>query len=424
MTLRRAGRTLRVYALILLIMLASGILMLEGAALLPQARITDNFITSLEQFDDEGYSPFILNRWRTDGRLNNRSELRILQYSVYMDATRYPDAIFSNPAYVAEVSSAGPAEVREPTLSEAPANSRYVHYWQGFRAVVRPLLALCDYGDMRRVLMWTYCLLAALCASELARRTRGRAATVAFALSLALFNPVVVSTSFQYGCCYIIAMLGMLAVSLLHGRARPARVLFAVAVATQYFDFYTTPSLTLVYPLLMALVCEAFEPRAEGVAPWRSALRCAVAWLAGYASMWLLKLLLTTLFTQYNALAEGFNSFVGWVAGSKVAEKATLGQAFGAAFSALGTLALIITGAYAALTALVMLRKKPDREALSRAALCAGAGLVPLIWIAVAAQPTAAHAYFQYRTLGGLVFALTLAPALLARPKVDIARRL
>lgn len=414
MTLRRAGKTLGIYAVILLVMLTVGLLLLEGAAFLPQDRIVANYAEGFLQFETESYSPKILNVWRSDARLNNRSELQILQYSLYMDARQYPDAVLSNPGYVTDVSATGLAEMRDAALAGTAPNNHYVRYWQGFRAVVRALLTVCHYGDMRRLLMWLYCGLAALCAIELTRRTRGREAPVAFALSLMLFNPVVVSTSFQFGCCYLIAMAGMLAVSLLHGRVRPARVLFGVAIATQFFDYYTAPSLTLVYPLLMALVCAVFSPEAEQEPLWRIAVRCIVAWMAGYVLMWGCKLLLVTLFTEHNGLKNGLGSLAGWLTGSAVKEKATVGQALEAAFSVLGMLSMAVSIAYSVLTGLWNLRKGPDRTALGRAALCAAMGLISLVWIAVAAQPTAAHAYFQYRTLGGLIFALMLAPVFLA----------
>jgi len=52
-----------------------------------------------------------------------------------------------------------------------------------------------------------------------------------------------------------------------------------------------------------------------------------------------------------------------------------------------------------------------------RALLCGMAGhallaLLPLLWIMAAAQPSIIHEYFQYRTLGGTVFALCCMAAL------------
>lgn len=419
MRLRSAAKTLGVYALILLAMVAAGLALLQGAALLPQERVLAHYEESCAQFEEEGYSPFILNRWRADGRLNNRTEFLILQYSAYLDAQADAGAALSNPGYLsAEVSPAGMAEMKAAALAGEAPNDHYVRYWQGFRAVVRTLLTVCHYGDMRRLLLWAYGALAALCAATLARLTGGWQAPLAFALSLLLCNPVVTATSFQFGCCYLLAMAGMLLAAALYGRVRPARLLFGIAVATQYFDFYTTPSLTLVYPLLMWLACACSAPRREGDAPlWREALGCALAWLAGYALMWLCKLGLTTLLTEHDAFANGLGSLssrLGVVKDAAWLDAYSAPRAFREAFAVLGGLALGVAGAYTLGAGLWSLRKRPARRAWSNALLCAGTGLISVLWIAVAAQPTVLHAYFQYRTLGGLLFAVMLAPAFLA----------
>ena len=82
----------------------------------------------------------------------------------------------------------------------------------------------------------------------------------------------------------------------------------------------------------------------------------------------------------------------------------------------LGGLSLCAAAAYTLGTALWSLRKKPAPQAWRMAALCAGTGLISVAWIVVAAQPTVIHAYFQYRTLGGLLFAVMLSPAFLTVP--------
>ena len=81
-----------------------------------------------------------------------------------------------------------------------------------------------------------------------------------------------------------------------------------VGLLTMYFDFYTAPLITLGFPMvyLYALGLK------EGDAPSVKRLgRDTALWFGGYVSMWMAKLVLTSLLTQVNAVANGWNALMG-----------------------------------------------------------------------------------------------------------------
>ena len=402
------------YASILLLIIVAGLALEYAAGLLPQEAVMRHYAQSAEQLEAEGIQPMILNGDRADSMLDNGSEIRILHYSAAMDTRAFPEAVLTNPAVLPE-EDWRPMAYYEAAASGAEHNYHYMRYWQGFRAIVRTLLWLCDYSRMRRLLLWAFTLLCAACALRLYQRTQRTAVSLVFVLSVLVMNPIVISTSFHYICCYALAMLGVLTVP--RHEKRPARFFFAMGALTQFFDFYTAPTLTLIYPLMTLLFVRAADVRPRD-ALWR-ALGCVTAWLCAYALMWLAKLCLTTWLTGLDALGQGFNSFnfrVGIVKAERVAEYYSVPGAFAACLKVLGGAQLAALGmAFAGLCAWAL--RRGVSLPMGGAALLLGC--VPLLWIAVAAQPTAIHAYFQYRTLGGTVFAWLCAPLLGQAAKRD-----
>ena len=86
----------------------------------------------------------------------------------------------------------------------------------------------------------------------------------------------------------------------------PAKAPFIFAlfgIATQFFDFYTTPLITYAIPVLLLLLCKEYSS-----CRWLTLIKTAAAWAYGYVSMWIVKLAATTLFTDTNGFADGFSS--------------------------------------------------------------------------------------------------------------------
>ena len=73
---------------------------------------------------------------------------------------------------------------------------------------------------------------------------------------------------------------------------------FIIGGLTSFFDFLTTPVLSLGLPLSLHLLLNR-----EGE-KWRKVVKMGIIWLAGYASIWLSKWILVSLFTEHNMLLE------------------------------------------------------------------------------------------------------------------------
>jgi len=177
----------------------------------------------------------------------------------------------------------------------------YGKYWHGYQVFLRPLLTVMDYASIRRLngIMLAILLLMAL---FLMIRQLSMGVAGCFVVSLIVVHSAVVPWSLQFSTCYYIMLVSVVALLAFNGLTASWRRLmlcfFAIGAATAFFDFLTTPIMTLGVPLtVMAL-------KHDNVGRWRSLFALCAMWLLGYGLMWASKWLMAYLLVGYNPLEE------------------------------------------------------------------------------------------------------------------------
>ena len=404
-------KSLLAHSGVFLLCVVLAVLLLLLGACLPQAPIDGNLRRSAEGMLADGDYPVMADK-SFASILDYVTDTLILAESKATTIENW-QTIFTNPQYQypAEEGSAV-HDLYQYVMDENPEPSRYyVQYWMGFRPVIRLLLCFFDYYQILRYTAVAFFVLWMAVVCSLANQAGTKTAFL-FALSIIFVRPHVVAVSLQFSCCFFIAFLAMLAVPWIHRRRTLESLFFLVlGILTQYFDFYTTPILTFALPMTYLYILGKQEQTTPG---WGRILKGFGIWMAGYVLMWLAKLVLTTVCTDVNALAQGFASFSGRIGIEKVSGMesyynpiASLRSVFVSLYSdAQGKLVLF---AAAAVTFLVLLvrflrgRHHP-RELLNHWALLLITTL-PVFWFIVAAQPTANHHWFQYRGIAASFWA-------------------
>jgi len=394
---------------LLSVILAVGLLLL--GACLPQAPIDSHLLRSAEGMLKDGDYPVMADK-SFASILDYVTDTLILAESKATTIENW-QTIFTNPQYQypAEEGSAV-HDLYQYAIDENPEPSRYyVQYWMGFRPVMRLLLCFFDYYQILRYTAVAFFVLLAAVMCSIANRAGTRTAFL-FALSMIFVRPHVVAVSLQFSCCFFIAFLAMLAVPRIHRHAKWESLFFLeLGILTQYFDFYTTPILTFALPMTYLYILKNRDQQAVTL---KDLGINALSWCAGYGLMWLAKLILTTVFTPVNALAQGFASFSGRIGIEKVSGMesmynpiAALRGVFVSLYSdPAGKLVLFAAVAITFLVLLVrFLRDRHQlRELLNHWQLLFIAAL-PVIWFMAAAQPTANHHWFQYRGIAASFWA-------------------
>lgn len=175
----------------------------------------------------------------------------------------------------------------------------YARYWHGYQVFLRPLLTVLSYHS---ILVLNICLMLILLAATLtlAYRHFRRKEFLSFALSLAIFFVPCVPLAIQFSICFYIALQGMCFLFLNSRVAasieRSCILFFVLGGMTSFFDFLTTPQITLGLPLITLML---LRPEHRSV---KKIFALSVLWAAGYALVWSGKWVLGSLITHDNII--------------------------------------------------------------------------------------------------------------------------
>lgn len=281
-----------------------------------------------------------------------------------------------------------------------PANRQYLRYWHGSIALLRPLLCFLElsqiyalHGMVLAVLaIW---LLAALC------RKRAFVPAFGMVLGLVMTSSWFVPLSLEYTWTYLVMLAGsVLAVQLAFaGKWRHMGIFFLLSgMVTNYLDFLTTETLTLLVPLLLVLWIGRTETELRSLA-----CKAVIFWGFGYVGMWLTKWLLAAVVLGENVLPyvmghvqERLGGDLGLSLGRYMAGAVlrNLGCLFPLEYGTLGVLAalaLVVFGSYVG----YVYQKKT--VCWDRFFLFGILGLVPYVRYLVLHNHAWLHCFFTYR---------------------------
>ncbi len=284
-----------------IILLLTFTLLMLGAYSLPKSLIIDNVIASAQQLQHEGQGAHLL-KGRL-GRLDNYTDALMLNLAISGDANHPLRSAMLNPYYDNDDEDIAKS-INTERVAHGQTNGLekrfYGRYWQGYLVTLKPMLIIFSLHGLR---IFNCVLMLLLCLATIAViwQRIGKVEALLFVLSLLLVYFPVVPFSMQYSTCFYLMFLSMLAVMLYPGLTSTSRSLaitfFIIGGITSFFDFLTTPQLTLGMPLLVCLLSQ----RKQKV---RKVIMASIAWGTGYALLWSSKWVIGYGFTGFNLLAD------------------------------------------------------------------------------------------------------------------------
>ena len=292
-----------IYNLLLtyLILLLTFTLLMLGTYTLPSSLITDNVIASAQQLQHEGQAAHLINSRL--GRLDNYTDALMLNLAISSDTKHPLSSAMLNPYYDNDDEDVAKS-VNTERVAHGQTNGLekrfYGRYWQGYLLTLKPMLILFSLHGLR-IVNCLLMLLLSLATLWLIWQKIGKIEALLFLLSLLLVYFPVVPFSLQYSTCFYLMFLSMLAVMLYPGLTSSSRSLaltfFIIGGITSFFDFLTTPQLTLGMPLLVCLLIQRKQEM-------RTIIIASIAWGIGYALLWASKWVIGYGLTGSNLLAD------------------------------------------------------------------------------------------------------------------------
>lgn len=377
------------------------ILLFFMAALIPQEAIQENVEISTNQLLSHFQWEDVFNKGDPTYKMDICTDSMILLQAYNMN-TDDSSSIFKNPKHISKEADWNVAlALKEVVFDGAENEENYSRYWMGFRFVIRPLLLFANYYTIRKTVAACFFILLFLCVGLIGKRF-GIKGMLCFGIPMTLMNPAVISHSLQFTCDFNLAFLFMIFVLLTDCKKISIPILFcSFGLLTQLFDFYSTPLITYGLPLLLILAMEEYTDKR-----WRTALAAMGAWSYGYAFMWICKMACTTIFTDANGFREAFGSFayrIGIDIGNESKEIYDPIRALNLVYNNIfidkpGNTIFFLLVIVTVIAIVISFLTRTKKEALSLGCFLF-IGVLPLVWFAVAAQPTVIHYWFQYRTV-------------------------
>lgn len=294
----------------------------------------------------------------------------------------------------------------------------YGRYWNGYQVVVRPLLLLFHYHQIR--IINYICLLSLLLVVIWAMLRRYRKVyALLFLISLLLINFPIVPLAIQFSTCFYIAFLGMLAVMAYSKRGLKKEqaiiLFFIIGALTSYLDFLTTPQITLGFPLLLCLLDERLKHKCRYI------FSVASSWVMGYALLWASKWLMAYLLAGVNVFGSAVDSMKLRVSDSVVMKgnAITIPDLFRLMEEKLfdKVSPIVVLLAVLAVLAVVCLFVYRHRVNARRFAyLLIVAAIVP-VWYCGMKNHTVQHIFFTWRAIVVTVYSLLLYICFILKPE-------
>jgi len=301
-------------ALLVLLLAGVGLLGVVAARLVPVARVLPHTEQSVPILVREGEWPISMC-----SRLDNFMDAMMLNIASYDGREGCLESALKNYFWVTDSSEGvdalatrfSPGNAGEVGMRRA----KYVRYWFGTIAIVRPVLAFLNYPQWRMVnTVLVFVTLAALLGLMYAAGLMRYG--VPFLVVFALMDPLAIGGSFQFSSCFYLSMLPaiwLLAVRKTRFANDPAWLALtfaAIGALTSYFDLLTYPILTFALPMAFYALSHEEESASSR---FEKVVVCLMHWGLGFFFMWLLKWILVTACTDVNAFYEVFH---------KIAERA------------------------------------------------------------------------------------------------------
>lgn len=266
-----------------LLMLIFFVLSLVCIQIIPRNAIEKNVLSSSKLLQEEGDYPYKF-RDQPVFYLDNYTDALMHNITVSSETCRPVDAAMMCYYYS---SYTWPEGVNlEKTVShhsEGLSKKIYGRYWQGYQIVLRPLLCFFDLRDIRHI-NWVLMSFMFGCCLFLVGRRISWIESLLLLFSLLAVNIVIVPFSLQYSNCFyqmlVYTIILLICPRLTSSPGRLALTFFVIGGLTAFFDFLTTPQITLGIPLILTILVYHFDR------PYLCTIKASISWVMGYALLW------------------------------------------------------------------------------------------------------------------------------------------
>lgn len=266
-----------------------GYALLMGSFLLPIEPMQQNVIASIPALNGEwgiedSYEQLIPGYIGT--QLDNSTDAAMLLHAVHESDEPIAVRAAEGYRYISDGNAFLTLLLYGKTDPAELGSSPIARYWHGYLVVLKPLLMVLSYLDIRMFLMIVQGAMIAGVIAGLSRRNQERL-IVPFLIALLFITPAITGMSLQFStalCTFLLAMNALLWLPVRCFKGHGQAVFFLLTgMLTSYVDYLTYPLVTFGMPMVLALF---LFPEKDALAEWKRFILLGICWGVGYFGMW------------------------------------------------------------------------------------------------------------------------------------------
>lgn len=238
-------------------------------------------------YEEEGIYPrFLINQTNFySQQLDNYTDSGLLNMCYNMDKNSKIVAIAGD--FRGGAKGGNPLEQTYNMLQTEEYGLRdYARQWNGQAAVLRILLGIFNYQQIRVISQFLFVLLMGILLLLIANRVGNGIAVVFFGGFVAI-NPNTTAACINLGAAFYVLLLGLIWVCKQYRNKRSAiEICYVVGALTAFFDLFSVPFVTFAVAVLM--LCIDIKENEETTFSFLlcKTIKSGVAWLGGYVILW------------------------------------------------------------------------------------------------------------------------------------------
>lgn len=399
--MKLAKKLLTTYIVLLALFTASMIAVFA----IPTSAIRENVIESAIQIKEEGlwFKPFGLVLFQID----NMTDCLMMNISVSADEKNTIKAAMTAEFALPPNDGIIYHEMANTTLTAAEKgrqaiaeHEEYSRYWHGYQTILRPLLCIFNYKQIRIINYIIFFSLFSFVLILLYRKA-GMAASAGFFVTMIAANVFIIPLAMQFSTCFYIAFTGMAILlsrpGIFKDKSMSAVTFFTIGAVTSFMDFLTTPILTLGLPLAAAVMADNGGKNTSV----KKIITNSAAWLGGYASLWASKWIVASIITGED-MVTGALATAQYRTGDTIVfggELMSFGQFFSkitesAQYKSAFIFLIIIAAIVMAVTAFLLYRKNKYLKTYGWLLIIAA---MPALWFIVLKNHSIQHILYTWR---------------------------
>lgn len=279
-------------------------------------------------------------------------------------------------------------------------NYGYSRYWHGIQTIIRPLLIIFNYEEIKALFMVVMSIFLGV-AMLLIKRNLSAVHAVAFLMSMIMVGFSVVSISLQYVGIFAITLVAVILINILymHNKEKLFPYLFfIIGGCTTFFDLLTAPVITLGLPLIIVIMLKNRKDEdMKFISFVKTLIGYSMVWAIAYAITFVTKWGIASLVLHRDEFSVAVNQLLFRVNGSEEFQTTRMGAIKeNLKYINNKVFILIMLMSFIAWIPLFIKHRKKLKN-MKNIVFIGLIAIYPYIWYVAFSNHSSIHAWFTYR---------------------------